>query len=163
MAHVRTILATLTALLLAVLLAGCGGGEGVDVDGEGSGSEGGGEGGMLTAAIAGEPDNLDPHNTSAYFSFQVLENVYDTLVEPDENLEMRAVDRRAVDDQRGPADLDLHDPRGRDVLRRLALTAEDVAYRYNRIIDEELDVVLQVRLDVKSIKATDPQTLESSR
>jgi peptide/nickel transport system substrate-binding protein len=47
-----------------------------------------GGGGTLVAAIGGEPDQLDPHVTSAYVSFQVLENVFDTLVEPDENLEM---------------------------------------------------------------------------
>src|ERR1700759_176386 len=45
--------------------------------------------GNLIAAIAGEPDQLDPHKTSAYFSFEVLENVFDTLVEPDERLELR--------------------------------------------------------------------------
>ena len=45
--------------------------------------------GNLVAAIAGEPDQLDPQKTSAYFSFEVLENVFDTLVEPDANLEMR--------------------------------------------------------------------------
>jgi len=47
-----------------------------------------GEGGTLVAAIGAEPDQLDPHVTSSYNSFQVLENVFDTLVEPDENLEM---------------------------------------------------------------------------
>ena len=32
---------------------------------------------------APQPDQLDPHQTTAYASFQVLENVYDTLVVPD--------------------------------------------------------------------------------
>src|SRR5215207_10091367 len=45
--------------------------------------------GNLIAAIAGEPDQLDPQKTSAYFSFEVLENVFDTLVEPDADLEMK--------------------------------------------------------------------------
>jgi hypothetical protein len=44
---------------------------------------------MPSAAIAGEPDQLDPQKTGAVFSFEVLENVFDTLVEPDANLEMR--------------------------------------------------------------------------
>ena len=48
----------------------------------------GASGGTLVAAIGAEPDQLDPHVTSSYNSFQVLENVFDTLVEPDENLEM---------------------------------------------------------------------------
>ena len=50
---------------------------------------GGDSSGRLVAAIAGEPDQLDPNKTSAYFSFEVLENVYDTLVEPDADLQMR--------------------------------------------------------------------------
>lgn len=47
-----------------------------------------GGGGTLVAATPAEPDQLDPHITSAYTSFQVLENVFDTLVEPDDSLQM---------------------------------------------------------------------------
>ena len=40
-------------------------------------------------AVSAQPDQFDPHKTSAYPSFQVLENVYDTLVVPNaENLKM---------------------------------------------------------------------------
>jgi peptide/nickel transport system substrate-binding protein len=77
--------AVLAALVLAaslvVALTACSPGERVDLGGESSRN--------LVAAIAGEPDQLDPQKTSAYFSFEVLENVFDTLVEPDANLEMR--------------------------------------------------------------------------
>lgn len=41
---------------------------------------------ILIAAQGSEPDQLDPHITSAYASFQVLENVYDTLVQPGADL-----------------------------------------------------------------------------
>jgi len=68
-------------LVIALALTACSTGEKVDLGGESSGN--------LIAAIAGEPDQLDPHKTTAYFSFEVLENVFDTLVEPDANLEMR--------------------------------------------------------------------------
>jgi ABC-type transport system substrate-binding protein len=68
-------------LVIVVTLTACSTGERVDLGNESSQN--------IIAAIAGEPDQLDPHKTSAYFSFEVLENVYDTLVEPDENLEMR--------------------------------------------------------------------------
>ncbi|GHF42748.1 peptide/nickel transport system substrate-binding protein [Deinococcus metalli] len=40
-------------------------------------------GGILKAAWTQEPANLDPHVTSAYSSFQILENVLDTLVTVD--------------------------------------------------------------------------------
>ncbi|MFW6091701.1 MAG: ABC transporter substrate-binding protein [Actinomycetota bacterium] len=79
---------------MALLLTACGGGgEEVDVNGDEPGAEEGtpaedGEtaaagGGVLVAGISGEPDELDPHATTAYASFQILENVYDTLVVPD--------------------------------------------------------------------------------
>lgn len=80
---------------VALLLAACGGGgEEVDVNGDDQDAGGGGtpaedgetaaaSGGVLVAGISGEPDQLDPHATTAYASFQILENVYDTLVVPD--------------------------------------------------------------------------------
>ena len=73
--------AVLAICALVLSVTGCNTGERVDL--------GGGAGGALIAAIAGEPDQLDPHKTTAYFSFEVLENVFDTLVEPDENLRMQ--------------------------------------------------------------------------
>ena len=66
---------------LALAAAACSdGGDDVSVDEEGGG--GGGDG-TFVAAISAQPDQLDPHQTTAYASFQVLENVYDTLVVPD--------------------------------------------------------------------------------
>jgi peptide/nickel transport system substrate-binding protein len=158
MALLRTLLATFVAIVLSAVLAACSGGEGVDVDGEG-GSEGGGEGGILTAAIGGEPDNLDPHNTSAYFSFQVLENVYDTLVEPDENLEMQPSIAESWETSEDQLTWTFKIREGVKFSDGSELTAEDVAYSYNRIIDEQLSSSYRFSA-VKSVKAIDPQTLE---
>src|ERR1700733_729336 len=72
--------AVVAAVVALLVTMSCAPAQRVDL-GQGSGN--------LIAAIAGEPDQLDPQKTSAYFSFEVLENVFDTLVEPDENLEMR--------------------------------------------------------------------------
>jgi len=94
-----------------------------------------GSGGTLVAAISGEPDQLDPQATTAYFSFQVLENVFDTLVEPDENLQMQpalAEDWTISDDgltytftlREG---VTWHDG--------TPFTASDVVYSFRRIID----------------------------
>ena len=82
---------------LALLLAACSGGEGVDAEGleeapdptasadDGAGAPAGE--GMLVAALANTPDQFDPHATTSQASFQVLENVEDTLVVPSaENL-----------------------------------------------------------------------------
>ena len=74
----RSLLATLAAAPLApTVLAACSAGKGVDTGGSGGGGAGG-----FVAAISAQPDQLDPHKTTAYASFQVLENVYDTLVVP---------------------------------------------------------------------------------
>ncbi|NCT90791.1 ABC transporter substrate-binding protein [Cellulomonas sp. APG4] len=119
------------------LLAACSTGEGVDLDGdEGTGGDATGE--VLVAAIAGEPDQLDPHRTSSYFSFQVLENVFDTLVEPDENLEMQPAlaESWEVSDDQLTWTFDLRD--GVTWHDGSDFTADDVVYSYTRIIDEEL-------------------------
>ncbi|MGI8949734.1 MAG: ABC transporter substrate-binding protein [Ornithinimicrobium sp.] len=156
----RTRLTVLAATLLLVATA-CSGGDGVDVDGGGGGggdADGSG-GGQLVAAIAAEPDQLDPHKTTAYASFQVLENVYDTLVQPDENLDMvpaLAESWETSDDQltwtfklRDGVTFHNGDP----------LTAEDVVFSYNRIIDEELANSYRFEA-IESVEATDDLTVE---
>lgn len=139
-----------------VALAGCSTGEGVDLgDGDGGGQV---DGAVLRAAIGGEPDQLDPHRTSAYFSFQVLENVFDTLVEPDENLEMQpalAESWEVSDDQLTWTftlrdDVTFHDGS--------PFTSADVVYSYERIIDEELANAWRFS-SVSSVEAPDDTTV----
>ena len=145
---VSTAVVVVAALLAA--LTGCSTGQRVDL---GEGAEGG-----LIAAIAGEPDQLDPHKTTAYFSFEVLENVFDTLVEPDQDLQMRpalAESWEVSDDQltwtfRLRPDVTFHDGS--------PLTADDVAFSYNRIIDEQLANVDKFSA-VTSVEAPDPRTV----
>ncbi|MGD8485633.1 MAG: ABC transporter substrate-binding protein [Chloroflexota bacterium] len=92
-----------------------------------------GSGGTLVAAIGAEPDQLDPQVTSAYVSFQVLENVFDTLVEPDENLEMvpSLAESWEVSEDGLTYTFQLRD----DVTWHdgSPLTAADVVYSYGRI------------------------------
>ena len=152
----------------ALLLAACSGGEGVeaeglDVDTEPAAGEVTAEApeGTLLATIGatGVPDQFDPHVTSAYASFQVLENVYDTLVVPNpEDLTFEpslATDWTTSEDGLTWTftlrdDVTFHDG--------TALDAEDVAYSYNRIIDEELANAFRFA-NVESVEATDPQTV----
>ena len=145
----RALAAGLVLVLLGCL-TGCSTGERVDLGGESSGN--------LIAAIAGEPDQLDPHKTSAYFSFEVLENVYDTLVAPDANLEMRpalAESWQVSPDQltwtfRLRQGVTFHDGS--------PFTADDVVYSYRRIIDEELTNVDKFSA-VTDVTALDPATV----
>jgi peptide/nickel transport system substrate-binding protein len=115
---------------LVVGLTGCSTGQRVDLGGDASGN--------LIAAIAGEPDQLDPQKTSAYFSFEVLENVFDTLVEPDENLEMRPALAQSWEVSPDQLTWTFHLRNGVTFHDGSPLTADDVVYSYRRIIDEQL-------------------------
>jgi len=148
----------LTGLLAALVMtaSACSSGEGVDVDGEG-GSGGGGN--QLVAAIAAEPDQLDPHVTTAYASFQVLENVYDTLVMPDENLEMQPALAESWETSEDQLSWTFELREGVSFHNGDAFTADDVVYSYNRIIDEELSNAYRFS-SVKEVEAVDDQTVE---
>ncbi|MGV9796713.1 ABC transporter substrate-binding protein [Mycobacterium sp. NPDC003449] len=142
---VRTLAAVLT-----FVLAACSTGERVDLGDASSGN--------LIAAIAGEPDQLDPQRTSAYFSFEVLENVFDTLVEPDQNLQMRPALARSweVSPDQLTWTFQLRDGvRWHD---GSPFTADDVVYSYRRIIDEQLTNVDKFSA-VTDVSAPDPATV----
>ncbi|MFC0004491.1 ABC transporter substrate-binding protein [Micromonospora siamensis] len=144
------------ALALALGAAGgCSSGEGVDVDG---GAAQGGAGGVLTAAIGGEPDQLDPHRTSAYYSFEVLENVYDTLVEPDENLRMQPSLATKWTTSADQLTWTFTLREGVRFSDGSPLTAEDVKYSYDRIVGEKLNAAYKFAT-VKSVAAPDPTTV----
>ncbi|WP_324651237.1 ABC transporter substrate-binding protein [Georgenia sp. H159] len=151
------------AAAAAALLAACSTGDGVDVDGTDTGTDDAATGdapagGVVVAGIAGEPDQLDPHNTTAYFSFQVLENVFDTLVQPDENLEMvpALAESWEVSDDQLTWTFTLRE--GVTWHDGSPFTADDVAYSFNRIIDEELANSWRFSA-VESVEATDESTV----
>ncbi|HEX2214344.1 MAG TPA: ABC transporter substrate-binding protein [Mycobacterium sp.] len=143
----RQLVATLVAAVLA--LSGCSVGQRVDL---------GGSSGHLIAAIAGEPDQLDPHKTSAYFSFEVLENVYDTLVEPDANLEMRPALAESWTVSPDQLTWTFRLRRGVTFHDGSPFTADDVVFSYRRIIDEQLTNVDKFSA-VTEVRAADPLTV----
>ncbi|QEW02135.1 ABC transporter substrate-binding protein [Microbacterium lushaniae] len=136
----------------ALLVAGCSAGEGVDLDSSGA------EGEVLVAAIGGEPDQLDPQKTTSYFAFEVLENVFGTLVEPDENLEMQPAlaESWEVSDDQLEWTFTLHD--GVTFHDGSEFTSADVVYSYDRIIDEELSNAWKFAA-VTDVTAPDDQTV----
>ncbi|RKN47788.1 ABC transporter substrate-binding protein [Micromonospora endolithica] len=144
------------ALALTLGVTGCSAGEGVDVDG--AGPSGASAGGVLTAAIGGEPDQLDPHRTSAYYSFQVLENVYDTLVEPDANLEMKPALATGWTTSQDQLTWTFTLREGVTFSDGSALDAEDVVYSFNRIISEKLNAAYRFAT-VKTVTAANPTTV----
>ncbi len=170
--------------VLALLLAACGPGESVDVGDDdettattaapGDDDDGVDEptetteapaipedGGTLIAAQGAEPDRLDPHLTSAFASFQILENVYDTLVQPGDDLTMEpalAESWEISDDQLTwtfalRSGVTFHN--GRD------LVADDVVYSYERIMDPDTGAANAFRFaSVESVSAPDDSTVE---
>src|SRR5689334_19923113 len=128
----RCCAAVFTACVMVALVA-CSPGQRVDL--------GDGSSGRLIAAIGGEPDQLDPNKTSAYFSFEVLENVYDTLVEPDADLQMRPALAQSWDVTPDQLTWTFHLRPGVTWHDGSPLTADDVVFTYRRIIDEELSNV----------------------
>lgn len=142
-------LATILAAVVALTLTSCASAQRVDL---------GDSAGNLIAAIAGEPDQLDPQKTSSYFSFEVLENVFDTLVEPDENLEMRPAlaESWTVSPDQLTWTFRLRD--GVTWHDGSPFTADDVVYSYRRIIDEKLSNVDKFSA-VTDVTAPDPSTV----
>ncbi|SCG55371.1 ABC transporter substrate-binding protein [Micromonospora halophytica] len=156
MSSTRFRLAGAALTLTLGVLTGCTAGESVDVDG--AGKSGASTGGVLNAAIGGEPDQLDPHKTSAYHSFQVLENVYDTLVEPDANLEMKPslATRWTTSEDQLTWTFTLRE--GVRFSDGSPLDAEDVVYSYERIIKQKLNASYKFTT-VKSVTAPNPATV----
>ncbi|MBJ7383957.1 MAG: ABC transporter substrate-binding protein, partial [Mycolicibacterium sp.] len=142
-------LATILAAVVALTLTSCASAQRVDL---------GDSAGNLIAAIAGEPDQLDPQKTSSYFSFEVLENVFDTLVEPDENLEMQPAlaESWTVSPDQLAWTFRLRD--GVTWHDGSPFTADDVVYSYRRIIDEKLSNVDKFSA-VTDVTAPDPSTV----
>ncbi len=135
---------------VVIALTGCSTGDRADLGDDSSGN--------LIAAIAGEPDQLDPQKTSAYFSFEVLENVFDTLVEPDDNLEMRPALAESWDVSPDQLVWTFHLRKGVTFHDGSPFTADDVVYSYRRIIDQQLANVDKFSA-VSGVAAADPGTV----
>lgn len=150
MARTAASTAVFAICILIGALTGCSTGERVDL--------GQGAAGSLVAAIAGEPDQLDPHRTSAYFSFEVLENVFDTLVEPDENLQMQPALAESWETSPDQLTWTFRLRPGVTFHDGTPLSADDVVYSYRRIIDEELTNSDKFS-SVSAVEAPDPSTV----
>ena len=117
-------------------------------------------GGELIAGISADPIGLDPHKTSAYSSFEVLENVYDTLVGITADLRPEpALAERWETSEDGLTWTFFLRP-GVSFHNGRALVAADVAYSLNRIMDPETGSGASWRLaSVEDIQALDDRTV----
>lgn len=115
---------------------------------------------VLVAAQGAEPDRLDPHLTSAYASFQVLENVYDTLVQPGSDLQMEPAlaESWEISDDNLTWTFTLRE--GVTFHNGRALVADDVVYSYNRIMDPDVGAANSFRFaSIDSVEAPDDRTV----
>ncbi len=147
----RNAVLTVVAVVVMLSLGACSTGQRVDLGDAASGN--------LIAAIAGEPDQLDPQKTSAYFSFEVLENVFDTLVEPDETLELRPALATSWDVSNDQLTWIFHLRKGVTFHDGSPFSANDVVYSYRRIIDQHLANAYRFST-VTDISAPDPFTVQ---
>jgi peptide/nickel transport system substrate-binding protein len=139
----------------ALALSACSGGESVDTGGGG----GADSGNTLVAAVSAQPDQLDPHVTTAYPSFQVLENVYDTLVTPAaEDLTMEASLAESWETSEDGLTWTFALREGVTFHDGSEFDSADVVYSYNRIIDEELSNSFRFQ-NVASVAADGPRTV----
>lgn len=122
---------------------------------EGDGDE------TLSVAISSEPDNLDVHLSTASPTFLVMENVYDTLVEPAPDLTFQpalATDWEVSEDLltwtfQLREDVTWHN--GRE------FTADDVVYSFERIMDPDVGAANAFRFEsVDAVRAVDDHTVE---
>ena len=176
------LLRTMTFMVvMAMVLAACQQGESVDVGEPGTTSppdettaqttsddtqepdegEAGAGGGTLIAAQGAEPDRLDPHLTSAYASFQILENVYDTLVQPGDDLSMEPALAESWDISDDQLTWTFHLREGVTFHNGRELVADDVVYSYERIMDPETGAANAFRFEsIDSVTAVDETTVE---
>lgn len=115
---------------------------------------------ILVAAQGAEPDRLDPHLTSAYASFQVLENVYDTLVQPGADLQMEPALAETWEISEDNLTWTFTLREGVTFHNGRALTADDVVYSYNRIMDPDTGAANSFRFaSIESVEAPDDRTV----
>ena len=151
-------LASIT-IATALFATACSAGSGVDTGNSSGNGSGSASGGTLNAAIAAEPDQLDPQKTTAYASFEVLENVYDTLVEPDDKLQMQPALAQSWTTSSNQLEWTFKLRPNVTFHNGDPLTADSVVYSYNRIIKQKLSSSYRFG-SVKSVTAPDQNTVK---
>ncbi|WJK35450.1 ABC transporter substrate-binding protein [Solwaraspora sp. WMMA2065] len=143
--------ATSLAAVTALTLAACTTGESLETD-DGAGT--------LVVAISSEPDSLDVHVSTASPTFLVLENVYDTLVEPAPDLSFQpalATEWEVSDDL---LTWTFHLREGVTWHNGREFVADDVVASFDRITDAETAANAWRFETVDEVRAVDDRTVE---
>src|SRR5690625_316187 len=149
-----------TALMLALADCSTGDTSGSDCDSNGNGENAGTAGGDLVLGITSDPDTLFPWKATQFQSVHFVENIYDTLTELDEDLEVvpgLAEDWDVSEDGLTVTfhlrdDVTFHDGS--------TLDADDVKFSFEAIMDEDTAAVSAASLaSVESVEAEDEHTV----
>lgn len=117
-------------------------------------------GGTLTVAITADPIGFDPHKTTAHSSFQVLENVFDTLVGVGADTLPEPDLAKSWDVSEDGLTWTFHLREGVTFHNGRPLTADDVKYSLDRIMDPDEAAAPAWRMAaVESIEAPDELTV----
>jgi peptide/nickel transport system substrate-binding protein len=117
-------------------------------------------GGTLTAAISSDPVNLDPALSSAYSTFEILENVYNQLVDLDANLQVVPELAESWDVSPDKLSYTFHLRHGVKFHNGREMTADDVVYSLERVRNPDTKSGWAYLLDpLDKIQAVDPYTV----
>jgi len=177
----RGLLKSLGAGIGATVLAGCSSdGDGTDTegdgggDGDGGGGDGDGDddtptatqpdevptGGTLQVASGGDPQNLDPHTTTINVAQMVLDNVVEELFEIDENLDVQPLLAEDYEVGEDNTTYEISLKEGVTFHNGDSLTASDVQYSIERILDPDLGSPRAANFElVDSIETPDERTV----
>ena len=163
MKSLKRILTLLLALvMLTAALCGCkGGNSGTDTPKESTAPAGPVQGGELTVGIAQDlDDSLDPHKMTAAGTREILFNVFEGLVKPDENgnLIPAVASAYTIADTGDTFTFTLRD--GVKFHNGKTVTVGDVVYSINRVAGKDSDKPLIAQFSaVQSVEATDDHTV----
>ncbi|WP_348775155.1 ABC transporter substrate-binding protein [Solwaraspora sp. WMMD791] len=142
--------------MTAVLgLTACSAGESLETD-EGDASTAG----TLVVAISGEPDSLDVHVSTAGPTFLVLENVYDTLVEPAPDLSFQPALATEWEVSEDLLTWTFHLREGVTWHNGRQFVADDVVASFDRITDAQTAANAWRFDTVDDVRAVDDRTVE---
>src|SRR5690625_1304004 len=117
-------------------------------------------GGTLIVGLADDPPELDPHLTSSNASRTVLHNIFATLVEIDEDLQVVPGIAHAWDISEDGTSFTFHIREGVTFHDGTPLDAEAVKYNFERMTDTEFGSARAGELAfVETVTVEDPQTV----
>jgi peptide/nickel transport system substrate-binding protein len=118
------------------------------------------KGGTLTAAISSDPVNLDPALSSAYSTFEILENVYNQLVDLDANLQPVPELAESWDVSADKLSYTFHLRHGVKFQNGREMVADDVVYSFERIRNPDTKSGVAYIFDpIDKIQAVDQYTV----